>query len=133
MCRSTRASRSGGFTLIEALAALAIVAAGIAAIGSLSFSSLRSGRDVQSHLALIASARKIVAGLPQRDELNDGELHGVIDNHSWRIAAEPVADGVVAAGDASPWEPQRIALFVRGPTGAALEIDTVRLRRRASR
>ena len=36
-------SETAGFTLIEALAALAVASAGIAAIGSLSFSGLRSG------------------------------------------------------------------------------------------
>jgi general secretion pathway protein I len=131
--RSTRPSESGaaGFTLIEALAALAIASAGIAAIGLLLFSSLRSDLNAEHHIALIAAAQKIAAGLPDRNELADGELNGVLDNHQWRLEAGPFVGASASPADGGSWEAQRIALRVRSPGGAVVDLDTVRLRRRA--
>lgn len=132
MYRSARSSEReiAGFTLIEGLVALAVAATGITAIGSLSFSGLRSSIEVERHIALIATAREIVAGLPDRDELADGDLSGVVDSHSWRIDAGPFSASAAPASG-SIWEPQLIALSVRAPGGGIIEIDTVRLRRRA--
>jgi general secretion pathway protein I len=131
--RSRRPSEIGaaGFTLIEALAALAIASAGIAAIGSLLFSSSRSDLNAERHVALIAAAQKIVAGLPARNELADGQLSGVLDNHRWRVEAGPFASASAAPVDRGGWEAQRIALGVRSPGGAVVDLDTVRLRKRA--
>jgi general secretion pathway protein I len=126
-----RPSESGaaGFTLIEALVALAVVSAGIAAIGSLLFSSSRSDLNAERHIALIATAQKILTGLPDRNELADGQLDGVLNNHQWRVDVGPF---VGAAGEhPGGWEPQRIDLRVRSPSGAVINLDTVRLRRRA--
>jgi general secretion pathway protein I len=127
---STRPNETAaGFTLIEALVALAVVSAGIAAIGSLLFSSSRSDLNTERHIALIATAQKILAGLPERNELADGQLDGVLDNHQWRVEAGPF---VGASGPpAAAWEPQRIVLRVRSPGGGLVNLETVRLRRRA--
>ena len=46
-----------GFTLIEALVALALVAVLLAAIGPLIASSMRGVRSVEQHGALVATAR----------------------------------------------------------------------------
>ena len=133
MSRSTTASEaaSAGFTLIEALAALAIVAAGLAAIGSLSFAGLRSGMAVEQHLALVATARTLIASMAGSEDLPDGERSGAAGGHRWRVEAGPFATGGAAPADASRWAPQQVALRVATPGGAALEIDTIRLRERA--
>ncbi len=132
MFRSTRPNERGdaGFTLIEALAALAIASAGIAAIGSLLFSSTRSDLNAERHMALIAAAQKIVSGLPARNELADGQLNGVIDNYQWRVEAGAFVGASAAPDDGGGWEAQRIALRVHAPGGAVVDLDTVRLRRR---
>ncbi len=127
-----RQSRSAGFTLVEALAALAITAIGMAAIGELSNASLRSNLYVERHLAEIETARKIVAGLPLRKDLPDGSLTGVLDSHKWRIDAAPFANALIAPNAPSDWRPQFVALRVLAPTGGAVEIDTIRLRKRAA-
>jgi general secretion pathway protein I len=128
---STRPSESGaaGFTLIEALVALAVVSAGIAAIGSLLFSTSRSELNAERHVALIDAAQKLFAGLPDRNELADGRLDGVLDNHQWRVEAGAFAG--VSGPPAAGWEPQRIALRVRSPGGGVVDLETVRLRKRA--
>jgi general secretion pathway protein I len=95
-----------GFTLIEALAALAVMGAGLAAIGALANSSVRAGLYAERHLAEIETARKIIAGMPSREAL--------------------------PAGD-TLWTPQRIEVSIQSPSGAILKIDTIRLRRQATK
>lgn len=134
MFSSTSRSAKGtaGFTLIEALAALAVAAVSLAAIGALAHTSFRAGLGVERRLALIASARKIVVGMPSRAELANGELSGVVDNHAWRIDASPFPNSLVGSTSGNVWEPQRIALQVRAPSGDVIEIDSIRLRKRAA-
>jgi general secretion pathway protein I len=124
-------SRTAGFTLLEALAALAVMGAGLAAIGALAGSSLRAGLYTERHLAQIESARKIIAGMPGRDALAYGRLTGSVDSHEWRIDAAPVS--TAAASGETSWTPQSIALLVRSPFGATIEIDTIRLRQQATK
>jgi general secretion pathway protein I len=118
-----------GFTLIEALAALAVMGAGLAAIGSLASSSLYAGLYTERHLAAVETARKIIAGMPSREALPVGRLTGALDAHDWRIDSTLIG-APAAVGDAL-WTPQRIEVSVQSPTGAMLKIDTIRLRRQA--
>ena len=85
--RLERPSRKGsaGFTLVEALAALAVLAAGLAAIGALSNTSLRGSLDAQRHLAQVSAVQRILAGLPARNALPFGRVTGVLDHYSWRV------------------------------------------------
>ena len=117
--------RAAGFTLIEVLAALGVMAAGLAAIGVLANSSLRAGIYVERHLIEIEIARVIMTGLPGRAALPYGRLTGSLDSHQWRIDLTPVSATV--KGDTSLWTPQGIVQLVRSPSGATLEIDTIRL------
>jgi general secretion pathway protein I len=123
--------RAAGFTLIEALAALGVMAAGLAAVGALANSSLRAELYVEGHLIEIETARMIMTGLPGRAALPFGRLTGSLDSHRWRIDSTPVSATV--KGDTSLWTPQGIALLVRSPSGATVEIDTIRLGRRPTK
>jgi general secretion pathway protein I len=124
-------SRDAGFTLLEALVALAVTGAGLAAIGALANSSLRVTLYTERHLAEIESARMIVAGMPGRDALSFGRLTGSLDAHEWRIDSAPVSTAAGSGG--TSWVPQSIVLLVRSPSGATIEIDTIRLRKQAAR
>jgi general secretion pathway protein I len=123
--------RIAGFTLIEALAALAVMGAGLAAIGSLASSSLRAGLYTERHLAEVETARKVIAGMPSREALPVGNLTGVLDAHNWRIDSALIGAPAVV-GDAL-YTPERIEVLVRSPSGGMLKIDTIRLRRQATK
>ena len=125
--------QSAGFTLIEALAALAVTAVSVAAIGELANASMRSSLHVERHLAQIETARKVVAGLPSRVELRDGSLTGVLDSHQWRIDAAPFPNPPTTPSGSSKWQAQFVAVRIMAPSGGVVEIDTVRLRPRAAR
>lgn len=133
MCQpaNPEARAIAGFTLIEALAALAVMGAGLAAIGSLASSSMHAGLYAERHLAEIETARKIIAGMPSREALPVGRLTGALDAHDWRIDSTLIGPPAVV-GDAL-WTPQRIEVSVRSPSGAMLKIETIRLRRQAAK
>ena len=124
---------TAGFTLIEALAALAVMATSMAAIGALANSSLRSGLYVERHLAHIETARKAITGMPSRASLGGDALSGTLDNHQWRIESAPFPNTLARPGSDISWTPLRVTLRVLAPGGALLQIDSIRLRRAGPR
>ena len=128
----SRPERGGtaGFTLLEALVALAVTGSGLAAIGALANSSLRASLYTERHLAEIESARKILAGMPGRNALSFGRLTGSLDAYEWRIDSAPVSTADAAG---TSWIPQSIALLMRSPSGAMIEVDTIRLRKQPTK
>ena len=133
MWRSQNLEPAGtaGFTLIEALAALGVMAAGLATIGALANSSLRLGLYTERHLAEIETVRKIITGMPARGDLPYGRLTGALDAHQWRIDSAPLSTPLAGAG--ASWAPQSISLLARSPSGATIEVDTIRLRKQATK
>jgi general secretion pathway protein I len=125
--------RTGGFTLIEVLVALSILAIALASIGGLIASSVRGTRSIEAHLTRLATARAIMTALPDRDQLVPGGLSGETAGHSWRIDVLPFAASNFVAQPRARWQPQIVAVTVASPAGAAMTINTVRLRRKDER
>jgi general secretion pathway protein I len=120
---------SAGFTLIEVLVALAVLAVSLTAIGSLVATNIRATRALDQRLALSTTARAILTGLPDREELAVSNLSGEIARHDWRLDVLPFVADFVDPRRATPWVPQAVVLRVQSPTGQVLRLDTVRLRR----
>lgn len=127
-----RRGRNAGFTIIEALVALAVVAASLAAIGSVIAVSARGRHALEQHVALVQTARVVAAGMPKRDELSSEGFAGELAGHRWRIDVLPFAAGGPSAEQEVAWVPYAVVIKVKSPGGAFLELDTVRLRRRSS-
>ena len=130
MFRSTRAKRTtAGFSLIEALVALAIVAAALASTGALIATTVRGARSIERHLAQLETARAIAAALPDRDQLAPGNLSGEAAGHRWRVDVAPF--NVTGLRVREPtWEPQAVVVTVQSPSGGSFQLNTVRLQRR---
>lgn len=127
---SDRREAIAGFTLIEVLVALSVVAITLSAIGSLIAVNVRGVRAVTQHLPLVETARAIVTGLPDRNQLNPGSLSGEIAEHRWRVDVLPFnADFIDPA--ATTWMPQTVVVRVQAPGGNILQVNSVRLRRRS--
>ena len=119
-----------GFTIIEVLVALAVVAAALAAIGAVIATSVRGTRSLEQHVALVQTARAIMTGLPKRTELAPGSTAGEYAGHRWQVDVSPFTG--LAGANASTWAPQAVVVTVRSPGGGLIRIDTVRLLRRSA-
>ena len=119
-----------GFTLIEVLVALAVLAVALAAIGSLMATTVRGTRSIDAHVTLVETARSIMTGLPDRGQLSIGNFAGEIAEHRWRTDVLPFIAPNVDQQLATPWTPQRVVVRVQSPAGAILQVETIRLRKR---
>ncbi len=120
---------SAGFTLIEALVALAVAAVSLSAIGSLMAGNIRGSGRIEQHLGLVETLRAVEAGLPDRTELSTGTLSGEMHGQAWSVDSAPFPSDFVNPRAAS-WTPQMIVIRVLSPSGAALQLETIRLGRR---
>jgi general secretion pathway protein I len=131
--RRYRATRSGvcaGFTLIEAVVALAVVAITLTAIGAVATTSARGTRSLEQHLALVETTRIVAATLPKDNETALDGLSGEILGHRWRITLAPFVGSGINQIPESPWIPLTVVVRVRSPSGAVYGFETVRLQRR---
>jgi len=119
----------GGFTLIEALAALAVTAAALAAIGQLGFTTVAAARRAETRLLLTAAARQAFAALPGTQVSGEGAWTGEIDGAAWRLQFAPYLFAAPGASTQPEWSPQALRVVVTGGSGAGIVVDTIRLRR----
>lgn len=118
---------AAGFTLVEVLVALAVMATSLAAIAAVAGSSTRAARTLDQRVSLLQTARAVEAGIPARRDLAFGETDGEIAGNRWRMDVRPLAVDGVPGG--SKWVPRDIVIRVRAPSGAMIVLETVRLTR----
>ena len=131
MCQLSRgkAESDGGFTMIESLVALTVVAVCLTAIGTLIASNIRATQTVNDRLSLAETARAVLAALPDRDQLGFGNSRGEIGGIQWRVDVLPFTANFVDPAGKTPWVPEDVVIRVESPTGQIFRLDTVRLRR----
>ena len=128
MSRKSCSDGTAGFTLIEALVALAIVAAVLSSIGAVIATTVKGTRSIDQRLALTGTAETLLAALPARNLLKPGRQSGELAGHRWRIDVSPM--NMAEASDA-PQKPRFVPLAVnmrlQAPGGPAIQVTTVRL------
>ena len=132
MCRLTSskpARGSAGFTLIEVVVTLAVIAAILLSVGSLVSVAVRGTHALDDHLVLVETARAIEAGLPDRDNLSVGTLSGERDGQLWRVDVQPFP-GALNAQAKTAWVPMTASITVQTPDGTRFSVTTVRLGRK---
>jgi general secretion pathway protein I len=126
-------SGEAGFTLIEVLIALALVAVSVVAIGSLMATNARGVRSLEQHVALTQATRMVMtAAIPSRAELRPGAVSGQTDDYRWTIDVTPLGGQWSGPPADAPWLPQLVRVRVKSPSGAVSDIRTVRLMPRPS-
>jgi general secretion pathway protein I len=118
--------------LIEVLVALAVVAASLAAIGSLVAVAMRGTQGIERRVAFRETLRSIVTSLSDRRRLAAGGTTGNAAGYDWRMDVTPYFSNLVDPRAATPWQPQTVVITVRSPSGQILRVETIRLRRRPS-
>lgn len=116
---------TAGFTLIEVLVALAVVAASLGAIAMVAGTSLRGTRALERRVALLQTARAVETGIPSRDLIRIGRTEGEIAGHRWQMDVQPMT--LAGLSENAPWTPFDIRIRVRGPGGEMVALETVRL------
>ncbi len=125
--RSRRAEahrqRSGGFTLIEALVALALVLAFSAALTPHLFQSRRIVANADSRVAAHVLLRALLEAPFDRGNLAQSTREGALDGLRWRVVTAPLP--ATAAG--SDWSAYRVVASVAWGREQMISAETVRL------
>jgi general secretion pathway protein I len=125
--------RDAGFTILEVLAALALVAVVIVAIGSVMAGNARGVRVLERHVALMQATRAAMAtAIPPRDQLQQGTSSGQTDGYRWTVDISPLGGDWTVPNSDVAWVPELVRVRVRSSRGAVSDIRTVRLIKRPS-
>jgi general secretion pathway protein I len=128
--RLEHAGGDAGFTILEVLIALAVIAVCLAAIGTVVGMTSRSARSLEQRVTLVEVLRSVAANLPPRSGRVVMPGSGEILGYRWQIDLSPWIGGDVIERPNSPWTPQTVTIRVVSPSGAALVLQTVRLQRK---
>jgi general secretion pathway protein I len=126
------AAANGGFTLIEVVVAIAVLAVVLGAIGGAVGTTVKGLRSVDRQLPLLETAQGLLAALPDRAGLRPGTQRGTAGTVRWRIdiaplngaAAETAGPGAAAS---AKWMPLLVTVSVQSPDGPPVRLDTIRL------
>src|SRR6516164_7772975 len=114
--RARRFVACAGFTLIEVVVALALVAVLLTAIGAVVTTTSRGTRSLEQHLALVETTRIVAATLPKDVQISLDGLSGEILGHRWRVGLSPFVGGGINPVAGSEWIPQTVVVRVRSPS-----------------
>jgi general secretion pathway protein I len=128
VCREQGAN--AGFTLIEALVALAVLAICLAAIGALMAGNIRGSGKIAQHLGLLATLRAVETALPNRAAFVTGTLSGEMHGQTWSVEVKPLQGDFVNPRAVALWIPQTVVITAQSPSGELLGLETVRLAKR---
>jgi general secretion pathway protein I len=120
-----------GFTIIEVLIALAVVAVSVIAIGSVMATNTRGVQSLEKHVALMQTARLVMAtAVRPHPTLEPGVSTGQIRDYRWQVNVGPIGGGWVVPDADVAWVPELVRVRVRAPGGATVDLETVRLMHR---
>jgi prepilin-type N-terminal cleavage/methylation domain-containing protein len=129
--RSHRDGRKGqaGFTLLEALVALALVLTFAAVLGPHLSQARRIMHHAEGRVAAQVLLRSLLDAPFDRSGLANTSRKGEANELQWRIAAEPVLVAAPGAPDRPRWLPYRVTASVAWGSDQVITAETIRLGR----
>ena len=126
-------SGQAGFTLLEALVALAVILAFAVVLGPHLSQARRIMADADGRVAAQVLLRSLLDAPFDRSGVakmsRDGETAGL----RWRVASEPVAAAAPRAADRPNWQAHRVTASVVWGSDQVIAAETIRLRRAPGR
>lgn len=126
-------SGQAGFTLLEALVALAVILAFASVIGPHLSQARRIMADADGRVAAQILLRSLLDAPFDRSAggktSRDGETAGL----RWRIASEPVAAAAPRTANRPSWQAYRVMASVSWGADQVVSAETIRLRRASGR
>ena len=118
----------GGFTLLEALVALALIVGFAAVLGPYLFQARRIIVNTGGRVAAQVLLRTLVEAPFDRSQLinassRDGETQGL----RWRIVTAPMEIDAAPSHEGPRWTPVRIVASVSSNDGQIITAETIRL------
>lgn len=123
---------SAGFTLIEVLVALAVVAIGLPVVGSLLAANIRGTVKVEQRTRLLSTYRGLEASLLERVNLVSGTRSGEVEGTRWTIEVRPMREDEIGPSKPGAFVPRAVVTTLRSPSGETLRVETIRLGQRGS-
>ncbi len=120
-------ARRCGFTLLEALVALALVSAFFATLAPFLFHSRRIMDNAESRVAAHILLRTLLNAPFDRSHLANTARAGVFNGLRWRIVAKPYRIETAPSDAAQSWTAYRIVASVSAGPGLLITAETIRL------
>jgi type II secretory pathway pseudopilin PulG len=118
--------RSGGFTLIEALVALALVLAFAAALTPHLFQSRRIVANADSRVAAHVLLRTLLDAPFDRANMAQATREGDVEGLRWRVVTVPLP-AAANGSDRPAWSAYQVAASVAWGRAQMISAETVRL------
>ena len=134
---ASRSRRDGsgqaGFSLLEALVALALVLAFAVVLGPHLSQARRIMADADGRIAAQVLLRSLLDAPFDRSGVADVSRDGETAGLRWRVASEPIAAGAPRAADRPNWRAYRVMASVVWGSDQVITAETIRLRRAPGR
>jgi prepilin-type N-terminal cleavage/methylation domain-containing protein len=121
------AGTRAGFTLLEALVALALVAAFVGTLGPYLFHARRIMDNAEHRVAAQILLRTLIDAPFDRSELADTARGGELNGLRWRVVSEPMAIDVASSTTGRQWQAYRVTARVATGRGQTVAAETIRL------
>jgi type II secretory pathway pseudopilin PulG len=117
----------GGFTLLEALVALALVLAFAATLGPHLSQARRIMDHAEGRVAAQVLLRSLLDAPFDRSRLAKASRNGETNGLRWSIVAEPVLAAAPGTPDRRRWLPYRVSATVVWGSDQSIRAETIRL------
>jgi Tfp pilus assembly protein PilW len=116
-----------GFTLLEALVALALVLAFVATLGPYLFHSRRLMSNAEQRVAAQILLRTLLDAPFDRSRMANVDRRGELNGLRWRIVTEPFEIDPAPSDMPATWAAYRIIARVSTNAGQIVSAETIRL------
>ena len=126
-CRHPDSRPANGFSLIEVLAALVILALGLGSLYAAFNNALGAAGRADSHLAATLLAQSLLDQQTAGRVFKPGVTRGRQDRFSWTMAIEPADQELAPTAVAGSWQLIRMAVTVAWPRQRQVRLETLHL------